>query len=310
MWKKIKNIYSFHHAQVPVVQDIGDRWRIFYSNRVEGKSVPSSFLVSKEDQRIISKFEAPLVKLGERGTFDWAGVMPTALIQPEQSTIFLYYIGWSIRKDVPYHNNLGLMISKDNGKTFQKFSEGPIFSTSYKEPGYIGTIFVLFDEGFFKGWYLSCRRWIEVENKIEPIYDIKYAISKNGVDWEPTNITCIQLEKDEGGISQASVVKGNNGTYHMWFSVRNQVDFRNNKSNSYRVKYASSLDGINWTRQPNPNFELDISTTGWDSEMVAYPCVIKDNKDLYMFYNGNGFGKTGIGLAKWIDTQPTPQLCL
>ena len=65
--------------------------------------------------------------------------------------IFLYYIGWSNRLDVPYHNNLGLAISNDGGRPFSKFSEGPVFSTSSEEPGYIGTISVMEDGGSFIG---------------------------------------------------------------------------------------------------------------------------------------------------------------
>jgi len=32
--------------------------------------------------------------------------------------------------------------------------------------------------------------------------------------------------------------------------------------------------------------------------MLAYPHVIKNKNELLMFYNGNGYGKTGIALAK------------
>ena len=31
--------------------------------------------------------------------------------------------------------------------------------------------------------------------------------------------------------------------------------------------------------------------------MVCYPYVFEYNDKLYMLYNGNGYGKTGIGLA-------------
>jgi predicted GH43/DUF377 family glycosyl hydrolase len=298
MWKKVKNVYNGRHAQVPVVQSLNDRWRIFHSDRVESKSVPKYFELSKLDLKIIEDKDAPIVEHGKRGMFDWAGVMPTALITPEESTVFLYYIGWAVRKDVPYHNNLGLLISKDNGVNFKKFSEGPVFSTSYKEPGYIGTISIIFDEGIFKGWYLSCRDWIEDNGKFEPVYDIKYAVSKNGIDWEPTGITCISLEEDEGGLSQSSVIKKDDGTYFMWFSARKKRDFRTNKNNSYKILCASSLDGINWKRE-DKSVGLSLSSEGWDSEMVEYPCVVKENNNLLMFYNGNGFGKSGIGLAKW-----------
>ena len=300
MWKKLGNIYSKHHAQVPVVISLDEHWRIFYSDRIDGKSVPKYIDISKNCQ-LINDNDNPIVSHGNRGTFDWAGVMPTAIVRPEPSIMFLYYIGWAIRKDVPYHNNLGLMISKDGGKTFEKFSEGPVLSTSYKEPGYVGTISVLLDNNIFKGWYLSCREWIESKDgKFEPVYDIKYATSTNGIDWEPSGETCISLEEDEGGISQACVIK-NSDVYHMWFSSRKKEDFRNNKKNSYRIKYASSKDGINWTRQKDLKFGLDISNDGWDSDMVEYPCVVLENKDLYLFYNGNGFGKTGIGVAKWMN---------
>jgi len=33
--------------------------------------------------------------------------------------------------------------------------------------------------------------------------------------------------------------------------------------------------------------------------MCCYPCVVTHENKLYMFYNGNGFGQTGIGYATW-----------
>ena len=55
------------------------------------------------------------------------------------------------------------------------------------------------------------------------------------------------------------------------------------------------MDGIKWERIKE--IELDVSESGWDSEMVCYPYVFEYNDKLYMLYNGNGYGKTGIGLA-------------
>ena len=39
------------------------------------------------------------------------------------------------------------------------------------------------------------------------------------------------------------------------------------------------------------------SETGWDSEMICYPYVFKHKGRFYMLYCGNGYGKTGFGLA-------------
>ncbi len=46
---------------------------------------------------------------------------------------------------------------------------------------------------------------------------------------------------------------------------------------------------------------IDVSASGWDSEMVTYPAVIDDGARLHMFYNGNDYGRSGIGYA----TSPT-----
>jgi hypothetical protein len=35
--------------------------------------------------------------------------------------------------------------------------------------------------------------------------------------------------------------------------------------------------------------------------MQTYPLVIQIGTKKYLFYNGNGFGKTGIGWAEWIE---------
>jgi hypothetical protein len=42
---------------------------------------------------------------------------------------------------------------------------------------------------------------------------------------------------------------------------------------------------------------LDVSAAEWESEMVTYPLVIRRKHTLWMLYNGNGYGRTGIGLA-------------
>jgi hypothetical protein len=295
MWEKQGNIFNKHHAQVPVVDTYSDTFKIYYSTRNEqGKSIPMTISVFKDNLTQSSPPTKLNLELGKPGSFDWSGIMPTDILTLENNVKYLYYIGWSRRLDVPYHNNLGLAISNDNGITWKKYSTGPILHTSYKEPGYIGTVDILREDGIWKMWYLSCREWVEHEGRMEPTYDIKYAFSDNGIDWEPTNQTCIPLEKNEGGISAARIIK-EGSIYYMWFSVRDKFNYRNNTEHSYRIKKAVSKDGINWVRENN--IELDISTNSWENEMVCYPEIVKHNNLYYMFYNGNEFGKTGIGYA-------------
>jgi hypothetical protein len=294
-WIKKGNIFDKHRAQLPVVDPYPDRYRIYYSTRdTGGKSIPMFIEVDKNNiSQLITPPTEVNIKLGNPGTFDWAGIMPTEIVS-FKGIKYLYYIGWSLRKDVPYHNSLGLAISNDNGITWQKYSLGPVFSTNSIEYGYVGTAGIIIEDGLWKMWYLSCREWKPHNGKLEPIYDIKYATSVDGISWIPGNTTAIELQNNEGGISSARVFKYKN-QYHMIFSVRGAINYRSDKTQSYRIKSAHSANGIIWERTSEPI--IDISNADWENFMVCYPYIINNNDHYIMFYNGNNFGETGIGYA-------------
>ena len=290
MWTKQGNIFNKHHSQLPVVDIYPDTYKIYYSTRNEnGCSIPMSISVFKHD---LKQYLHPIeidIPLGKPGYFDHYGVMPTDIITLDNNIKYLYYIGWSLRKDIPYHNTLGLAISNDNGITWKKYSDGPIFNSSTLEPGFIGTAKVYKDSDNWIMYYLSCREWINNNGKLEPTYDIKIATSYNGIDWLPTNQIAIPLEENEGGIASFQMIEK-----QAWFSVRGKLSYRDNINESYKIKSATLINN-KWIR--NKGIDLDISLEGWDSEMVAYPYIIKENNKLIMFYNGNKFGKTGFGYA-------------
>jgi len=297
MWIRQGNIFNKHHSQVPVVDvNMPNCWRIYYSKRIEGKSHPYYLDVEKGNpSNIIFESKEAILPLGTLGKFDVSGVMPTEILTIGD-TKYLYYIGWTNRLDVPYHNTLGLAISKDGGNSWVKFADGPIFGTSYKEPGYVGTISIIQRDNIYYGYYLSCREWKVFNNKPEPIYDIKCATSPNGIDWEPIG-TAIGLTGKEGGLSKACVLTIEDH-YLMWYAVRMEDDYRTNPTNSYRIKCAKSIDLIHWEKIQD--FGLDIDTEShWDNMMVEYPHVVNYNDQLHLFYNGNGFGLSGIGHAIW-----------
>jgi hypothetical protein len=290
MWIKQGNIFNKHHSQLPVIDVYPNTYKLYYSTRDKnGYSIPMCVPISKLTLKPTSDPLGIGLKLGNVGMFDHYGVMPTDIITLDNGIKYLYYIGWSLRKDIPYHNALGLAISKDNGITWEKYSEGPIFNSCPKEPGFIGTAKVFKSKKKWSMYYLSCREWIEGENKLEPKYDIKLATSINGVDWEPTNRTIIPLEKNEGGIASFQMIDNK-----AWFSVRGAVSYRKDIKESYKIKTSTLIEG-KWVR--DKHIELDVSPNGWDSEMVAYPYIIKEKNNLIMFYNGNEFGKSGIGVA-------------
>lgn len=289
------------HAQVPVVDVLNDDvWRIYYASRDDQNRSRTSFIEveARNPKNILYVHDSPILSLGRLGTFDESGIMPSWIINVGDEK-YLYYIGWTVRKTIPYHNSIGLAISHDGGWTFDKFAEGPLFSPTLLEPYFTGTSCVIIDEGDWKNWYLSCTKWEVIDGKPEPFYHIKYAESGDGIHWRRDGTVAIDFASDdEGGIVSASVLK-ENGMYRMWYGFRSAAGYWKDTAASYRIGYAESDDGIRWVRKDHLA-GIDIAEDGWDSEMLSYLHVVEGDGRRFMFYNGNGFGRSGFRYA----TQP------
>ena len=82
----------------------------------------------------------------------------------------------------------------------------------------------------------------------------------------------------------------------MLYSYRSTSAYRIDPEQSYRLGYAESPDGVNWVRKDN-EVGLARAEEGWDSEMIEYCHICHYQDNTYLFYNGNGFGKSGFGYA-------------
>lgn len=289
--------WSQTHAQVPIADMVNDKiWRIYYASRDEQGMSHTSYVEVEagRPENIIKVHNKPILSLGRPGSFDDAGMMPTSILNIGDKK-YLYYIGWMLRGSVPFQNAIGLAVSEDNGETFKRVFSGPIIGQSANEPFFTGTCCVIKREETFLAYYLSCIGWEQHNNRFEPLYNIKIARSKDALMWHLDGHVAIDLNKGEGGLASASVII-DKGTMNMWYSVRGKANYRRNSNESYQIAYAKSVDGLVWERDTD-NVTLPKSNNGWDSQMLAYPNVIKHKGKLFMFYNGNGFGQSGFGYA-------------
>lgn len=285
------------HAAMTFAESI-DRGttRVYFSSRnSKGQSLPFNIdLKSNNLSEIVFLNSKPLFDLGDLGTFDDNGIMPCCIVNHDGRK-FLYYVGWNPQVLVSYRISIGLAISDDFGKSFKKYSKGPILDRCINEPYFMTAPYVIIDDNKWKMWYVSCTEWRIINNHPEPKYHIKYVESNNGVDWSPQGIVCIDYDESTEAIARPCIIKENN-LFKMWYSYRKILNYRSSRDCSYRIGYAESQDGINWNR--NDQFVgIEKSEVGWDSEMIEYCHVVRINKKLHMFYNGNGFGKTGFGYA-------------
>lgn len=284
------------HAQVPTAFALDKVIRIYYAARGKsGKSFTTFIDFDRHDpSKIIYHHKADVLGLGRPGTFDEDGVMPSAALQ-KGDRIWLYYSGWNQKVSTPYHNSTGLAESVDGGKTFSRVFEGPIVERNHLEPYVTVTPSILFENGVYRMWYVSGLKWIDIKGRREPVYVIMSAQSKDGIIWDREAKQIIPSLFEFEAFSRPSVFRKGK-VLHMLFCSRGSEDYRNG-SQGYKLGYAYSTDGKTWTRDSEA-LQVDPPTGEWEDKMNCYPYYIHvDGRDL-VFYNGNGFGATGFGLAQ------------
>ncbi len=288
----------FSHAQIPFIYKSGDGavQRIYFSARDEdGKTYPFYLDYDFDSRRVVYVEKTPLLEHGALGTFDDSGIMPSSIVEVGES-LYMYYIAWNPQVTVSYRLSIGLAISVDRGRTFKKYSEGPLLDRGLDEIYFNTAPCVIRDEEIFKMWYVSCTGWTIVEGKPEPLYLIRYAESIDGIHWSKTTAPVIDYKFEGEAIGRPWVVK-ENGLYHMWYSTRGSINYRSKDGEHYTIGYAISQDGINWTRDDEKE-GISTSEEGWDSEMIEYCSITRLSDDKFvMLYNGNSFGASGFGIA-------------
>lgn len=290
------------HASVPVVDAAGDGvLRIYFGTRDSNGRSHTSYLEveAAAPGNTIYVHDKPVLTLGRPGTFDDSGIMPSWIVN-QGNKKYLYYIGWNSEVTVPYRLAIGLATSDNGGQSFNKISEGPICDRSLDEPFFSTAPCVLPEGNRWRMWYVSCTGWETISEQPEPRYHVKYAESSDGISWQKSDHVCIDYDDDTGAIGRPCVYK-EHGVYKMIYSYRGIRGYRYNPSQSYRLGYAESADGLVWTRK-DEELGIERSESGWDSEMMEYSSLYQHEGHNYLFYNGNGFGKTGIGYA--VQTDP------
>ena len=291
------------HAQVPYSVLFENSIRIYFSTR-EAADIAGNFrsysgfveLERRNPTSILGISDKPIIQLGELGEFDEFGSMAGSVVRKSENEYLLYYCGWQRCSSVPYNWSIGLAKSTD-GVRFAKLSKGPIMGPTSVEP-YLQAcpIVYRFSNEDWHMYYLSGTNWfLDEHGKKESQYLIMHATSADGENWCRNGHPIIPVSvKNE--CQTSSSILWRDGMYHMFFSFRHGSDFRSNPNKGYRIGYAHSCDLLNWTRDDSLS-GIDVSESGWDSQMVAYPHVREIDGDIYMFYCGNDFGKNGFGWA-------------
>lgn len=248
-------------------------------------------VLAKNPIKVIGASPQPLLQPGKPGTFDENGVLVCSVIEAGHNTLYMYYAGFEMGAKIRYRLLTGLAISSDGGNSFQRYSQTPVLERSDKEMYFRCGPYCIYESKRFRLWYVAGSKWINLNGKPMPVYDIRYVESDDGLNWPASGVVQISLsDPDEHGFGRPYVIRKRGGGYRMFYSVR-RLSF-----GSYRLGYAESNDGLVWKRFDD-KLGLDVSADGFDSESIMYAAPIEVDDRLYVFYNGNEFGRKGFGLA-------------
>jgi hypothetical protein len=285
------------HAAIPVVQTAahGLWWAYLSIRDAAGRSHIGRIAVDPGPRPKFRRFDPqPVLGLGPPGAFDDCGVMPSWIVDAG-GQLRMYYIGWNVPTTVPYRLAIGIAVSDDDGATWRRNSAGPVFDRGPDEPFFVTTPCVLRDGDRWRMWYASCCGWRHIQGRWEPRYFVRHADSPDGVRWTPT--PGASLDPGDQWAAARPCVWREGDAYRMLYSYRRLLDYRTEKHAAYRLGYAESNDGVAW-QADDGRAGLAPSADGWDSEMIAYGYLHRDGGESYLFYNGNGFGRSGVGVAR------------
>ncbi len=286
--------WSRSHAALPVVARTAENTlSLYYSPRdAQGRAhiARASLEVTPAGALKVAEHDShPVLSPGELGAFDDAGVTVSCVVEgaPGEGTL-LYYTGWSLGVSVPFYFYVGLAVRRPGENGFERVSKAPILERSAVDPYLTASPWVLREaDGVWRMWYVSCARWELREDAPRHYYHVRYAQSTDGVRWRRAGQVALDFkDAEEYAMGRPCVVRSED-RYRMWLCARGE---------NYSLAYASSADALHWERN-DASTELPGRAEAWDSEMQAYPSVFAWGGRRYLLYNGNGYGRSGVGYA-------------
>jgi hypothetical protein len=273
---------AFAMPPTPVLQADGTI-RVYFAS-TDNDMVGRAFFVDlapSDPCRILRRSPRPVLDAGKPDTFDRHGVNPTSVVR-DGTDVRLYYVGYCRSAETPYTLFTGLALSRD-GEHFVRAQDAPIEGERFfrTAPNVHRT------GGRWRMWYVGGGRWTKHEGKPLPVYGLRYAESDDGIVWGPPR-ALIEPDEEAGqiGFGRPYVMPEGDG-YRMFLSIRTV--------RGYSISHARSHDGLSWH-----DWRHDIippSNSGWDSEMCCYAAAVGVGERELVFYNGNGYGRTGFGVA-------------
>jgi len=256
----------------PCVLNIGSTYEMWYTGNGESNRNQIGHATSPDGLIWAKDSSNPVLQQGGTGAWDEKAVAsPSVLFD---GTSYKMWYNGTASNGIPY---IGYASSAD-GVIWTKHAGNPVMEVltqSWESYYYFGNPEVLFDGTTYKMWYHSGRGSESIS--------IGYATSVDGINWTKyANNPVLQKggsgDWDVFGVFYPDVIFANN-LYHMWFSGTE------NLSATFKKGYATSVDGINWTKYEN-NPVLSPGPETYDQDNLWGATTIYEEGVLKMWYVG------------------------
>ena len=198
----------------------------------------------------------------------------------------MYYTGWGF-SGAGTTWALGLAESRDGGLTWARCGDDPILERG--GPGapdegaaVVPSIIRVGSEWWM--WYTAACIHPDGHQNIH----LCLATSPDCVHWRKHEGNPVLGDDFTDGaprsVTSRCFVRHEAGVFQMWYSFAKP---------DYRIRYAESLDGIEWERSPVDPVLGPSPRPAWDDAMVEYPEIQVADGVYRLWYCGNGFGTVG-----------------
>jgi predicted GH43/DUF377 family glycosyl hydrolase len=232
-----------------------------------------------------TKHPQPVLDAGPEGSWDELGVL-TPCVLFINDTLHMWYAGLGSGSD---HFSVGHATSID-GIAWDKDTLNPVLTGggagSWDQENvyvpnvlYLDTVYYMWYNGNDGGGERVClatspdgRNWTKHPNN--PVLD-----AGESADWDAKHVGPGSVYYDTA--------------FHIWYN--------GSKGDFFRSGYATSQDGIQWTKHPNNPVLESLSAENWDYPRTQLNTILYENSMFHGWYSGGEFSKWDIGYVSSSD---------
>lgn len=227
---------------------------------------------------------------GNPGTFDDNGVFPASIIETEFGWV-LSYTGFQLGLQIPHFNFGGLASQENVSGLLNRISEAPILDRADEGLTVRAGLTSIRRKTESKAWlsaYAAGSSFELINGKKRPNYSI--FIQNNAPEnLKKSGTLAVSYLENEHGVGRPYLIEYRDKI--LLFYTRRMRSF------SYLPGIAISTDdGHTFGRMDHLLENVSERILGFDDEMQYFPAPLIVDDRLYVFYNGNNFGRHGIGI--------------